>query len=223
MTTGLGLASLGTFLIMANALPDWCIPDTPPQINIIPTTDEVEYDFNQDTRRLSQFDVRHSPYAPGVKTQIKGLHSGRIELNSKFQANTFLNHRTDEVCIHYSQIDIYFHIDPKIYITREHLPGTCQHKVIHEHELKHLMTDRQLINEYSRKIGEAIERDLYQYGYIWGPMPAQDKDMTLMEMQDSLKNVVDPFLEELKKERHARQAAIDTIEEYERIRKACAD
>ena len=221
MAFGLNILGVGSLLVLANGLPGWCLPDEPPEINVIPVTEEVTYDYAKNTGQLSQFDIAHSPYEPGTPTRVKGLHSGKIKFTTQFEVATKLNQKTGQVCMYYKTIDVNFHIDPTIYITNEHQEGTCEHAAIHEHEMKHLMTDRQVINDYSAWIGEAIYDDLHRYGYIWGPLNREETQTTFDEMKTSLTSLVKPMIGRMTEDRAARQAAIDTIEEYERVSNAC--
>lgn len=221
MAFGLETLTTGAFLIMASTLPSWCMPDQAPEINVIPKTEEVKYDFAKSSDQLGEFDIAHSPYEPGTPTTVKGLHSGKIKFTTQFQLAIRQNPRNGRLCIYYHTVNVNFHIDPTIYISNDHMPGTCQHAAIHEHELKHLMTDRQVINDYSKWIGEAIHKDFVRNGYIWGPVYESQKEATIEDMKTSLNDVVRPLIQEMSEDRHARQAAIDTIEEYERVAKAC--
>ena len=221
MTFGLNSLAVGTIIALTSSLPSWCVPESAPEINVIPTTEDVQYDFEKNSGQLGQFDIAHSPYEPGTPTIVKGLHSGKIQFRTEFQVAWKQNQRNGRMCMFYKQVNVHFHVDPTIYITNDHLPGSCQHDAIHEHEMKHLMTDREVINDYSLWIGEAIHNDFVRNGYIWGPIYENQKDSTMDEMKTSLNDVVRPLIQEMTADRRERQAAIDTIEEYERVAAAC--
>lgn len=205
----------------ANQLPKWCIPDNPPEINIIPTTQDVKFEYNRNSNQLGQFDIAHSPYKPGTKTIVKGLHSGKIKFRSELKVESKANSKTGIMCMYYKSITVRFHIDPTIYITNAHKPGTCEHAAIQEHELKHLMVDREVVNEFSNYIGQALHQDLNANGYIWGPFPSVEAQDTFAEMKQVLNDIVKPLIDDISAERQKRQAAIDTIEEYERVSNQC--
>lgn len=221
MITAIQIATSTSILFMANAIPGWCVPEQAPEINVMPTTNEVRFEYNRSSDQLSQFEISHSPYKPGTPTRVKGLHKGNIQFKTELEVSTHTNGETGKTCLNYNVINVRFHIDPTIYITNEHMPGTCEHEAIHEHEMKHLMTDRHLINEYSQKIGQAIHEDFRSYGYIWGPIDRNRSEEIFGEMRQNLINIVKPVISEMEIERQERQKAIDTIEEYERVANAC--
>ena len=225
MAFGLEVLTFGTFFMMASGLPEWCMPDKAPDINVTPTTEQVKYDYGRHSAHLGHLlkthGDGHSPYEPGTKTITKGLHKARVNFKTNFKVSKITNRQTGEVCMSYTEVNVFFHVDPTIFITNQHPPGTCEHAAIKEHELKHLMADREVINDYSLWIGQAIQDDFNRYGYTWGPMPQIEETTNFQEMKDTLNGLVKPMIQEFSKDRQQRQNAIDSLEEYERVANMC--
>ena len=60
-----------------------CRAKTTPQINVIPKTENVKYDFTKSKAQLNSVDVDTiSPYGPNHKTYVSGLMSGAIQIKS---------------------------------------------------------------------------------------------------------------------------------------------
>lgn len=191
----------------------------------MPQTKEVTYKYDLGTEELTAYSQKnkvYSPYDSGTPTHTAGLHQGKYHMNWSFLPALIHNKTSGNLCIYYKDIKVEFMLDPTIFVSKDHLSHSCEHKAIEEHEMKHLMTDRQLVNEFSALMGKAIFDDLDNHGYVWGPIYPDQIEGTVQEMEVSLRAVIEPFLPKLQKERKRRQQLVDTVEEYERVSQMCA-
>lgn len=127
----------------------------------------------------------------------------------------------NKACLHYDSLSVTMVINPTIYIAREHKPGTCRYKAILEHEKKHVEADRIVVNKYAKRIGDALRFALGKYGSSFGPFEAGQVEAVQTRLQDYIGDIVKEEVARMNEERITRQQAIDSLEEYERVRKMC--
>lgn len=199
-----------------------CQPKVTPKIRVRPTRAQIKYDFTKNKNDLKRFDIDTiSPYDPKHKTHIGGLMSGNIQLT---QQTEFMHEIYDHVgygCVYIKNIDVQIHVDPTIYIAKEYDKGTCQHKEILDHELKHVREDQLLVNKYSKLVGDDLKASLKVGGYSFGPYKAAEIHSVQKRLQEQLGALVIKRNDEMTVERQKRQQAIDSIDEYDSIAKRC--
>lgn len=193
-----------------------------PKINVVPTKSNVQYDFTKTKNDLSRFDIDTiSPYEASHKTHVGGLMSGKIQLK---QQTEFMQEAYDHVgygCVYIKVIDVKIHIDPTIYVAKEHKQGSCNHNEILKHEKKHLREDQLVVNKYSGIIGENIKKSLISEGYSFGPYKISELAKVQKRLQRKIAKLVTERHDEMNLERQERQQAIDSIEEYDEIAARC--
>jgi len=104
-----------------------------------------------------------------------------------------------------------------VYVAREYRDDPCRARVIREHEQRHVDT-------YVAFVRESVPRLKSKLELVVGPAP--HFGYTVAEAQATLDrrlgDALTAFMRNAEQTLAARQAAIDTPEEYERIRLACA-
>ncbi len=199
-----------------------CVVKTPPKINVKPSKSYVRYDFTKTKAQLNNVDIDTvSPYGPNHQTIVSGLMSGSIQVKHQV---AFLNEtyeQLDQGCIYLKSIDVNVHIDPTIYVAKDHPKGTCMHNAVLTHELKHVREDQLIVNKYARKIGNALVKLVDSQGPAFGPYETERVPFVQQNIQNSITRVVKSFNDKMNEERQHRQQGIDTLEEYESIGKKC--
>ncbi len=199
-----------------------CTVKSVPKINISPSKSLVRYDFTKSKAQLNTVDVDTvSPYGPNHRTVVSGLMSGAIQLKHQV---SFLHETYDHLgtgCLYLKSIDVSVHIDPTIYIAKEHEPGSCMHTAVLTHERKHVREDQLIVNKYSNYIGRALVDVVNSQGSAFGPYEKERLPYVQQNIQNSITKVIQTFNNQMNLERQRRQQAIDSIEEYESIGAKC--
>jgi len=191
------------------------------KIDIVWGSDNIQYDF---TKSQSQMDAMDNdtinPYGRDAKTHVGGLMKGGISVSSQVQVATLQYPRSRQICQWIDNMQVKILIDPKIYIARQHTPGSCKHNAILEHEMKHVFVDREVVKKYIPIMQRYLDQAVRKVGLV-GPKRQQDArhyhNKINNYMQEQLKNVTDRMYQE----RGDRQQGVDTLEEYERVAGLC--
>ena len=199
-----------------------CKLPRPTQINVIPKTKEVHYDTSQTLAQIQQADVDTiNPYGFGTKSHTNGYMKGGVGVKQNVKIGHQQIWNGKAVCVWYDRIDITIEIDPTIVIASELKKDRCKFNAVKEHELKHVMVDRKVVNKYAKTMGKKIYDGLNSRGFITGPVRAEYTKEIVKRMQDTAWQLIDIEQQKMQLERAERQQAVDTIEEYERVNSLC--
>ncbi len=223
MISGLELALASHLLINASTggAPVSCPAQQKARINLQWRADPVKYDFTQSENQLRRMRIDTiNPYGQNVKTDVGGLMSGSIQVNSSFQVSNLKYEGLNLVCLWAEQVNITVSMNPTIYIANQHKQGSCRHNAIMEHELKHVMTDKQIAAEYVPQIKETLNKALARVGVV-GPKPASEQADYQKKIMDYLGEEVRKVTDKMYEVRKQRQQGVDSLAEYERVSKLC--
>lgn len=203
--------------------PSWCRPGITPQVNIRTDTDRISWVYNKSQKQLNKADLDTvNPYGNNVITDVGGLMHGGIKMEETMQFGSLTNPNTREVCMYYNNIDISFHIFPTIYIASEYPQGTCMHNAIKEHELKHINTDRQIVNKYARLVGQVVQKEITRQN-IYGPTPITNQRAIEQQMKQRMTLIMTQYSSAMDAERRVLQQKVDNLQEYERVNHLCSE
>lgn len=201
----------------------WCEAKNPPSIEIHTSTDDISYNFTLSKKDLDHFETSTiNPYASNIITDVGGLMKGGIETKQNISFGTMTNHSTQQICFWHDKMEIYIHIKPTIYIANNFPRGSCMFNAIMEHEQKHVLVDREIVNKYATLIGNAVRSDIAQ-SRLFGPAPLSQKDDIQAAIGKRMQSLLDQFTAQMSDERRKRQQKIDSLEEYERINHLCPE
>lgn len=187
------------------------------------STEDIKFNHTRTSGQLNNYDIdTESPYARHVKTDVGGLMSGEISVKSNFNFSLLRYPQAKQTCIWFDQIDVQIHIDPTIYIAREHEKGSCRYQAIKHHEMKHVYVDRKLVKKYTGEIKRRVQQAVAKVGVV-GPRPDNDVARVQKRMQSYLEDALKPVIDAMYEERRELQQAVDSLEEYERVRNQCPD
>ncbi len=200
---------------------NWCAPNSAPIINVHTSTDQVFYNFTLSEKQLNGFSVSTvNPYASNIITDVGGLMKGGIQTQQKMSFGTMTNPNVGQVCYWHSDMDIYLHIKPTIYVASDFPKGSCMHAAILEHEHKHVIVDREIVNKYAALIGQALREDIHRYR-IFGPVPISQEQALAAQMKQRMQTILTSYTTQMATERRKRQQQIDSLSEYERVNNLC--
>lgn len=215
--TAFFLITLGTDAAQAVT----CAAQPAGKVNLIWSSDAVKYDF---TKSQAQMDAMETdtvnPYDRGIKTHVGGLMRGGISLKSQIQVATMTYPQSQVTCQWVDTIDLTLAIDPTIYIAREHPKGSCKHRAILEHEMKHVYVDREVVKKYAPIIKKHLEQAVLKIGIV-GPKPERRSKEFQKKITEYLEGQLKTVTDKMYAERRALQQKVDTREEYDRVSSLC--
>lgn len=198
-----------------------CTRQPPPPVRVIPSIGQIKQNHSLSQRDLTKMEIdTENPYG-GRRTHVGGLMSGEIRVEHKVGFVQEVYEQIGQVCVHFDAITVNMEINPTIYIASEHKAGSCRYNAIYEHEEKHVEADRIVVNKYARRIGEALSFALNKYGSTYGPFPAHRVAESQQRLQAYIDGIVKAEVDAMNAERLVVQQAIDSLEEYERVRRMC--
>ncbi len=217
-----GLEGVAAGLLYMNAAAIECKRQPMPPVRITPSKSAVLYDNTKSQNELDRMEIDTvNPYGNSHKTHVGGLMSGEIRVEHQIGFVQEQYEALGQSCLHYDSVNVTMVINPTIYIARETKPGTCRYNAILEHENKHVEADRIVVNKYAKRIGEAISFALNKYGVTFGPFDVARIPAVQAKLQDYVNGIVKAEVNAMNTERMKMQQAIDSLEEYERVRKLC--
>lgn len=213
--------TLGSLLVLASGQGGLCQMPKPTQINVKPSTQKILFVTDKSLAEIQ-----------GVKTDTINPHSfngvsvtqGYAKGSIHTRAEVKLDYRTypqGVACIWYDTVNIYFDIDPHVYIAREVFKDRCMGPAVKEHELKHVQVDRKVVNKYANIIGQKVYQTLKDRGFMAGPVRAEEAKAVAERMQKTVMQVIEHEHKRLELDRVDMQAQVDTAEEYERVSALC--
>ena len=218
---GIDPVILSSMLILAgNTIT--CPAHDPTEINVIPHTAKVMYDYTNSLGQLQSYKTDTvDPYEFQGQTITQGFMKGQIELRHKIMFGQVKEERSGYGCLWYDTIDIRLNIDPKIFIAKELSKDKCMRESIIEHELKHVRVDREIVNKYAKSMGQSVYNALKSRGFSVGPIRVDRMEEVKSKMQRVVKQVLELEYKKLGIERRERQRAVDSLDEYERVDNEC--
>lgn len=199
-----------------------CTAPKSPKIMVGASNTTVRYDHTKTQKQLDNFDTDTiSPYGGEVQTHVGGLMKGEVSIsqNIRFYQESYPNLRTG--CLYVDSINVEIQIKPTIYIARDYPKNGCMYNAVLEHEKKHVAVDQLLVTKYKGLIMNGIKTAIQKSGYQRGPFSTSIMASEQKKLQDYIQNVFRQYSDQLTKERRAKQQAVDSLEEYERVQAQC--
>lgn len=201
-----------------------CKPIRAPEITVTASSTKMEADHSRTIAELSTpipgVKRGASPYGSGVATMTEGLMLGSVKMPGNY---SFITQKSSDGqgCIHIDKVNVRIEINPKIYIAKEYVPGTCYYNAIMDHEKKHVAVERFIVDKYIRIIGDVLKKNIDARGYVFGPFPAQHMEIARNDLGKFLTAAVEPYAKRMEAERTKLQSEVDTLAEYERVHRMC--
>jgi len=199
-----------------------CKMPKPTEINVIPRTAEVTIDTSQTRAEIQKYNIDTvNPYGFGTDSHTNAFMRGAVgmthEVNMDYKH--VLSNRA--VCIWYDKINLIIEITPEIVMAKELTQDPCEYKVTKEHEMKHVMVDRRIVNKYAKSMGKKVFEGLKSRGFMAGPINVSAAQDTITRMQKIVGQLVELEYKKMQIERMEEQQAVDSLEEYQRVNAAC--
>lgn len=222
---GIDIVQLGTLMILASSSGnDLCKMPQPTDISVVPSTQKVELYTDRSLAELQSVQTDTlNPHSFGGISVMQGYAKGSIKMSGQSELDYKFLPRYNAACIWYKKIEIKFDLDPSIHIAEEVYKDRCMRKAVYDHEMKHVMTDRKIVNKYSRVIGQKVLDGLKQRGFMVGPVPAEQAEEIAKRMNQTVQQLIQREAKRMELDRMDAQTAVDSREEYERVSSLCPD
>ncbi len=198
----------------------WCTPPRPPvvQVGLIAPTPTA--DFSKTMKQLETFRIdTKNPYGAHVDTHVGGLTSGTVKVEQTMAVGGVRH--GDDICVWPTRVSVTLRLDQRVYVARDYPPRTCMHNAVWDHEHKHIRVDREIINQY-RPVYERAVRAYLQKNPFMGPFPKGQEKAAQSRVMAGLRDAISAVTKRMEKDRGARQQAVDTRVEYDRVAALCA-
>lgn len=200
-----------------------CQLKSAPQISVVASDTNVKYDNTKSQAELDNFDNDTiSPYGANVQTHVGGLMSGEVSVSQNIRTLQETYDRADVGCVYVDSIKVDIHITPTIYIANHYPKNGCMYKEIMIHEKKHIKVDRMIVNKYTNIIIKGLDAAFKKAGgYAYGPMKKSEIRPAQEKLQAYSRGIIKQYADMMNSERQMLQQRVDSLEEYERVNKAC--
>ncbi|MBF0460479.1 MAG: hypothetical protein HQL87_03705 [Magnetococcales bacterium] len=107
----------------------------------------------------------------------------------------------------------------KVYIDNAYRPGSCEYQAIYRHELEHV----RILNGYQERFLPLWHSRLraFVYPYEIRPVASANPPQAQQSILTALEQAVGKEIQQLDKSQRAAQAAIDTVQNYAKVRASC--
>jgi hypothetical protein len=179
--------------------------------------EEPEFDHSHDIAWLTSRPGRAA--APDERyTHALGLTQSALEPD--FRAEWMMLARPEGgVCAALTTATVTLVWRTTVYIAKELPWRSCSYREVLAHENKHVALDATLFDQFAADIRKAVERAAKSIGIVRETSAERAGAAIRKRLQRALGAVMDEFSER----RNARQLAIDTPREYDRLAAACGE
>ncbi len=188
-----------------------CAALEPARIEVVALPVSYTEDYTVSFRALSRMNENM-----GVRHRTVGLTQGRLAYESTLETKGLEDRRGGRICARPS-IRVVFTATPMtIYVAREFADDACRRGAILAHEMKHVAVYRQYLAEIvamARRELPALYGDQLVY--------ATDAKESQEALRSRLRDFMQAFMQARYAEVKARQALVDTADEYASLERAC--
>lgn len=207
-------------LLLASAIASGCPSLPPPRVAVRTNSREVVSDFSLGIGDLNRLSASVDSVSAIHTSGVGGLTVGSFRVTWATRPRTIQIEGSALSCIWVQSVDVTVDVVPTVYVAREFPAGTCAHRVIWEHELKHVEVDRRVANEELPRLRRDIGRALLNLGAL-GPLAEADLQAAIIRVVAHVDQAVSTRVAALNEVRRRRQQAIDSPREYDRIAGSC--
>ncbi|MEO5698882.1 MAG: hypothetical protein ABIS17_14225 [Casimicrobiaceae bacterium] len=173
---------------------------------------EFGEDYGESFRTLSRLNEN----MPGRHRTV-GLTQARLGYEFTLESRGLEDRRGGRVCARPSLSVVFSATPMTVYVAREFADDDCRRGAIRDHEMQH-------VGVYREYLGELVRQAETELSLVFGDQPiyARDAEAARRTTRERLRTFMHAFMQPRYAELKARQAAIDTAEEYERLARRCA-
>ncbi len=152
------------------------------------------------------------------RARVLGLAKGSLQI--KTSARFSAAPSGDGFCFWVTAVDVTLsYLTMEVYVAKEYGPRTCPYRVILEHEKEHVRAARRNLRRYAPRVRSALTSLLIPTGRE--PVAVASPEDAEREVQALSRELLEPVYEKMIESLHRSQAALDTPEQYRRVRRRC--
>jgi len=189
-----------------------------PVLKLEPQMAAIRRDFSKTVQQLQAMPDHATGPAGAEHGRILGL--AQAVVGERWQVSTKVSRKfgAQGVCASLSVLTVTFgYHERNVFVAKELPQGTCIHREVMQHEMKHVAVDEALLKEFMPVLKRRLETVLSRQGSVRAPTQEQAVATLSKPVEAALKDLRQEFM----KEREKRQAKVDTLEEYRRVSSSC--
>jgi len=204
--------ALIAFVVLATEANSACAPSSEPvEVRFRVKDGQVSTRHDLSRAQLSTFAGRKwSSAVPEGFTDTSYEH----RLSASIQSRTFRG----KGCHYLRAVTLNFNVRPiKVYIAREHRPGSCPYKVVRDHEDEHVDIFRAALDQFL----PLVEAKLEDTAWAMRPSSARSGKRAINQFLAKLQGAIDPILSRMEHQMRQGHAEIDTPRSYRLLSAQC--
>jgi len=194
-------------------------PPQPASVEVNIAEPAVEFDHSLSKPELAKRAAAEMGHGHGEGSIVFGLTAG--QLRSQLAVHTLLEKRRDGVyCGSPARViaTVGYEGAIAVHVAREHPKGTCQHKAILDHEMKHVAVFKEALRDHKKRLRKALEGALAKAKF---PITGRDREAVEAEVGKRFEAAFKRAVAEADSDRDRHNARLDTPESYRRTRDLC--
>lgn len=190
------------------------------RITVTPVFEKVKRDFRRSFYDLRDMAEAHAVKGPGggMTHNPVGLAVGELFVSVGVTKTSRSFSDTGWTCAAASEISVEIGFrNNTVYVADELPRGTCIHQEVLDHELTHVRTDRELLEDNIPQVEAYFRRAVENLGIVQDASPAS----AFQSIDAYFSDATNDFTAAMGRERDRRQQGVDTADEYARVNAAC--
>ena len=211
------VVSLGCLFVAPIAEAALCpSPRSKPQIRVSVEPGDVTWDHSLSEAEIKAVTDEQRGYVTGSWHRPIGLTTS--EFGAHYSTSFSIRKTTGGYCAYLAEAKVtvgYEHTT--VYINRDYPEGSCQYRVVYEHELEHVRVNHDTLKAYKPKIIKALKRMIRSKGGIFVHRKEEARSAYLLAIKRSL----EPVLDQMVAEQNRGNGKLDTRDNYAREHAKC--
>lgn len=173
--------------------------------------------YHNDRRRSA---ITNSAGRQGVAERV--FNTGLTRSATEFRVTpTIWSKRLGDgrLCVGIGKVEARWHMpEVRVDIASEYPPGSCQYRVVKEHEDEHVALNRQALQTFIPRMDSRLQDAVARFTpFMTDASPQQAADEAVRRLMSAARPVLDAF----ERERSTLNAAIDTPQNYRLVSSRC--
>ncbi len=154
----------------------------------------------------------------GPRWHTAGLTQSNIKIGYKIPNHGFVS--GTNACYYIDSINVTITLDPVVWVANEFPANSCMYEVVRGHEMKHVNADRLVADKHVTQLRATLAQ-LSHGEAFFGPGKPDQVKADVAKFAEEIGAAIKSESASFFADEQAAQHAIDTLEEYQRVMKAC--
>lgn len=221
MVAGIAHLSLSTGYILAGLFS--CASPAAPSVTVTLQNNPPLINNEQSSAYLNR--LRGSSISPtygGEFPIVDGITSGAFQIEHNIDFTSAIRPLLHTACVSAEAIHITVTYAAVVYVDSRYPPGSCRYELTLAHEMRHVKTDVDTVNDFLPYIKQLAETTAAQWKNS-GDVGESEVATAQKSMARKLSAILEQGTDSLQRARNLRQPLVDSHEEYRRVSNACPD